>query len=83
MSKKVPPLKSRTMTLHQLQLATLDLIRHMRFQLSRQAHEDGTSDSEFIDEFLVPFENKIYQDRDVLRRRRREKSDKTRGEEKG
>ena len=35
---KVQPLTKRTMTLSQLQLRTLDVLRKVKFQLGRQAH---------------------------------------------
>lgn len=63
---KVEPLRSRTMTLGELQLKTLDLIQHLRFQLQRQAHQDGTTDEEFIEQFVEPLEEQIYADRYVL-----------------
>lgn len=63
----VEPLKARTMSLAKLQLATLDLIRKTRFQLGRQAHEEGMSDGQFIDEILEPLEQQIYADRVVIR----------------
>lgn len=64
---RVPPLKSRTMTLNQLQLETLDLIRKVKFQLNRQGWEEGISDAEFIDKILAPLEFKIYADRAIGR----------------
>lgn len=66
------PLKSKTMTLSDLQLVTLDLISKVRKQLNRQAHEDGMSDREFQDEVLDSLESEIYADRSVLRSKRRE-----------
>ena len=72
----VKPLQSRTMTLRELQMKTLDLIRHVRFQLNRQAHEDGMSDSEFSEEFLDPFEEQIYADRHVLQMHRKARKEK-------
>ncbi len=65
--KKIQPLQKRTMTLGQLQLRTLDVLRKVRFQLSRQAHEGGMSDTEFLDEILSPLETDIYQDRHILK----------------
>lgn len=65
--RKVKPLKKRTMTLNQLQLRTLDVLRQVRFQLGRQGFEDGMSDNEFISKILEPIETDIYQDRQVLR----------------
>ena len=67
---KVKPLKAKIHTLGQLQLETLDLIRKLRFQLQRQAHEDGMSDSEFLEEIVQPLEDKIYQDREMARKQR-------------
>ena len=70
----VEPLKSRTMTLYQLQLATLNLIRKLRFQLERQGHEEGMSDYEFLTEFVDPLETTILQDREVIRMNRKARS---------
>lgn len=63
----VEPLKKRTMTLNQLQLRTMDVLRKARFQLGRSAHEEGMSDAEFIEQVLEPFETDLYQDRQMLR----------------
>lgn len=68
---KVRPLKKKTMTLSELQLRTLDVLRHVRFQLQRQAHEPGLSDDEFLDEFVTSLETDIYQDRHVLKMHRK------------
>lgn len=67
----VQPLRAKTMGISELQLATLDLIRKVRFQLARQAHEDGMSDSEFLSEIVAPLEQQIYADRSVIRDARR------------
>jgi len=67
----VEPLKARTMTLPKLQLATLDLIRKVRFQLNRNAHEDGMSDTEFMENVLDPLESRLYADRWILRQARK------------
>ena len=67
------PLKSKTMTLSQLQLRVLDVLRRVRFQLHRQAHEDGMSDTEFLEEFIGPLETEIYQDRQVAKMYRQAK----------
>lgn len=67
---KVQPLKSRTMTLNELQLQTLNVLRLVKFQLQRQAHEDGMSDSEFVEQVIEPLETVIHQDRHVLRMHR-------------
>lgn len=61
------PLKAKIMTLSQLQLKTLDLIRKVRFQLGRQGYEEGMSDSEFEDNALNPLETAIYQDRQMAK----------------
>jgi len=55
------------MTLNDLQLRTLDVLRKVKFQLGRAAHEAGMSDAEFIDEVIDPFSTDIYQDRHVLK----------------
>ena len=67
----VEPLRARTMGVSKLQLAILDLCRKTRFQFGRQAHEDGMSDEEFLHEIVEPLEQRIYQDRAVLRDARR------------
>jgi len=41
--KEPKPLKAKTMTLHQLQMETLSLIRKVRFQLNRQPWQGGMS----------------------------------------
>jgi len=64
---KVRPLTKKTMTLKQLQLRTLDVLRKVKFQLGRAAHENGMSDAEFIEEVIDPLSNDIYQDRVVLK----------------
>jgi hypothetical protein len=66
----VQPLKKKTMTLNQLQLRTLDVLRKVRFQFKRQAHEDGMSDEEFLDSVVEPLETDIYQDRQILKQQR-------------
>lgn len=68
---KVEPLKKRTMTLSQLQLRTLDALRKVVFQFNRAAHEEGMSDSEFIENVLDPLRDDIYQDRQVLKLNRK------------
>ena len=72
--RDVKPLKKKTMTLSELQLRTLDVLRKVRFQFGRQAHEDGMTDSEFLDSVLTPLETDIYQDRQVLKMARRKES---------
>lgn len=69
----VKPLKKKTMTLSQLQLRTLDVLRKVRFQFNRAAHDEGMSDSEFIEDVLEPLETDIYQDRQVLKMARGKK----------
>lgn len=71
---KVRPLQKKTMTLTQLQMRILDVLRKVRFQFGRAAHEDGMSDSEFIDNIVTPLETDIYQDRQMLKMSRRKES---------
>jgi hypothetical protein len=71
--KQVTPLRSRTMTLSQLQMEVLDVLRKVKFQFRRQAHEDGMSDAEFIEQVIDQLATKIYQDRQVLKMHRRNK----------
>lgn len=72
--KKVKPLKARMHTLNQLQLETLDLIRKVRFQFNRAAHEPGMSDTEFLDQIVEPLAEKIRQDRAMLKMQRIERA---------
>lgn len=65
--KRVKPLKSRTMTLNELQLETLDLIRKVRFQFNKNPYEEGMTDDEFLDQVVWPLESQIYSDRAVLK----------------
>lgn len=74
---KVEPLKSRTMTLSELQLRVLDVIRLTKFQFGHQAHEEGMTDHEFIEEVLDPLATEIYQDRQVLKMARKAKREAT------
>ena len=67
---KVTPLKSCTMTLSQLQMETLNVLRKVKFQFGRQAHEDGMSDNEFIEKVVDPLIEVIYQDRQILKMHR-------------
>lgn len=67
MADDVQPLRKRTMTLNELQLKTLDVLRKVRFQLGRQAHEDGMTDTEFVEQYVDPLETEIYQDRQMLK----------------
>lgn len=69
---KVKPLTKKTMTLNELQMRTLDVLRKVKFQLQRQAHENGMSDSEFLEEVVEPLETDIFQDRHVLKQRKRD-----------
>ena len=71
----VKPLRKRTMTLNQLQMQTLDLIRKLRFQLNRKACDDGMSDNEFLEQIVDPLETAIYQDREISKMRRRKDGD--------
>lgn len=64
------------MTLNELQLRVVDVLRKARFQLRRQAHETGMSDEEFIDDVLTPLEDDVYQDRKVLQMHRRARKNK-------
>lgn len=66
----VKPLRKRTMTLRQLQMRTLDVLRHVRFQFGRQSWQEGMSDSEFIEKFITPLETDIYQDRQIIKMKR-------------
>ena len=60
------------MTLRQLQLRTLDVLRKVRSQFGRSAHEEGMSDSEFLDSVVSPLEEDIYSDH-AMRRIARER----------
>jgi hypothetical protein len=62
----VEPLRKKTMTLSELHLRTLDVLRKVRFQFNRKAHEEGMSDTEFLDAVVSPLEEDIYQDRVML-----------------
>jgi hypothetical protein len=63
----VEPLKMKTMTLSQLHRRTLKVLRLVRLQFNRAAHEDGLSDAEFLDQVISPLETDIKQDRDILK----------------
>lgn len=67
---KVTPLKKKTMTLSELQLRTLDVLRKVRFQFRRPAHAEGMSDDEFLENIIEPLETDIYQDRQMLKQLR-------------
>ena len=71
---KVKPLTKKTMTLNELQLRTLKVLRLVRSQLNRQAHEGGMSDTEFTENVLDPLETEIKQDRYVLKMFRNQRS---------
>ena len=70
MARKVKPLRRRAMTLIQLQMQTLDVLRKVRFQFNRQAHESGMSDTEFLSQIVEPLEIAIYEDRHVAKMKR-------------
>lgn len=61
----VEPLRSRTMTLEQLQCETLQMIKKVRKQLYKSPWQEGLSDEEFIDKVLSPFAEKIKQDMEI------------------
>jgi hypothetical protein len=61
----VEPLKSRAMTLGELQMATLRLIRRVRKHLNRKAHAEGMTDDEFKADVLDSLETVIQQDRSM------------------
>jgi len=63
----VEPLRKKTMTLSELQMRTLDVLRRVRFQFQRQSHDPGMSDAEFLDQFVEPLETEIHQDRRMLK----------------
>lgn len=63
---KVAPLRARTMTLEQLQKRTLKVLRLVRKQFNRAAHEDGLSDKEFLDQVVDVLEWDIKSDIAVL-----------------
>jgi hypothetical protein len=71
----VEPLRKKTMSLSKLQLRVLEVLRHVRFQFGRSAHEDGMSDEEFLDSVISPLEEDIYQDREMLRMLRKLRND--------
>lgn len=66
----VEPLKAKTMTLEELQLRTIDLIKQVRKQLKRAHFEEGMTDNDFMRNVLEPFEHDIKTDRYVIRKRR-------------
>lgn len=61
------------MTLTQLQLRTMDMIRKVKLQLRRDMNSEDMSDEEFIEEVLDPFDTDIWQDREVLKMNRQAK----------
>jgi len=62
------PLRRKTMSLNVLQLRILDVLKQTIKQFNRLAHEDGMSDSEFIDHVLLKLQTEIKQDRYVLKK---------------
>lgn len=58
----VQPLRKRTMGLDELRNQTRAVLKKCRKQLMRKAHEEGLSDSEFIDQVINPLETDIWQD---------------------
>jgi len=75
--KKPTPLKSKTMTLGELQLAVIKLCREVRIQFNRAAYEDGMSDNEFLDRIVEPLKTRIHRDRDVIKSAKRNRSKAT------
>jgi hypothetical protein len=70
------PLQKRTMTLSQLQMRTLDVLRKVRFQLQRPHWAaEGMTDAEFLEQIICPLETDIYQDRQILKMAKKEKRD--------
>lgn len=66
MTNNPRPLRRRTLSLDQLQMVVLRLIRKVRNQMNRSAHEPGLSDSEFAEQVLDPLESMVRQDREIL-----------------
>lgn len=67
MTKKPLPLKSEILSQRLLQVEILTLIKQVRRQLNRAAHEDGMSDSEFQSQVLDRLQEKIEADQYILR----------------
>lgn len=65
----VEPLKSKTMTLKELQKATLKLIYQTKQQLRRKAWEVGMTDGEFEEKVLDQLEADIKSDMEVLKKK--------------
>ena len=61
------PLKSKTMTLKELQKATLKLIKATRKQLGRPHWRDGMTDDEFEEKVLDHLETKIREDMEMMK----------------
>lgn len=61
------PLKSEILSQRLLQVEILTLIKQVRRQLNRAAHEDGMSDAEFESQVLDRLQAKIEADQYVLR----------------
>ena len=68
--RQVEPLKSKTMTLQELQKRTLKVLKLVRKQFNRAAHEDGMSDTEFLDKVVGSLEWDIKSDRAVEKLRK-------------
>lgn len=64
---KVRPLRSKVYTLKELRFFTLDFIKKVRKQLQHSPYQEGMNDSEFLDQVVSPFEEKIRNDRDMER----------------
>lgn len=64
---KVRPLKSKVQTLEELRFSTLNFIKKVRKQLQHSPYQEGMNDSEFLDNVVAPFEEKIRNDRDMER----------------
>lgn len=63
----IRPLRKKTMSLKQLQKRTLTVLRKTIKQFNRKAYEGGMSDTEFIEEVILPLETDIYQDQEMLK----------------
>lgn len=74
-TKKVEPLRKRTMTLNELQVRTANVIRLVKFQFGRAAYGDGMTDAEFIEDVLDPLATDIYQDRQILKDARKRRNE--------
>lgn len=63
---KVTPLRRRTMTLEQLQLKTLRLIKKIHKHLNTPTLVSGVTDGEFFEKYCYPLEARISEDRMIL-----------------